>query len=205
MTPTSHAWRGFQKFPIEILNHHITLLCWLHPGMKKNKRRNFRTIATKYRSYNSAQHAQKVLRFFKSNPSRYKGSLVSAFWFMHLGYLWMPEKKALGRTVHVCVFVCLFSMGFPLLCPSLKAPFSLICCVSCPLCLPLFSSAHPITAQWLIACLASKSQCVSLCVCGEQQNGDGDWRVRGCVCVRDGNTHDCVGRGFCSCSQWPWM
>lgn len=86
---------------------------------------------------------------------------------MHLGYLWMPEKKALGRTVHVCVFVCLFSMGFPLLCPSLKAPFSLICCVSCPLCLPLFSSAHPITAQWLIACLASKSQCVSLCVCVE--------------------------------------
>lgn len=105
-------------------------------------------------------------------------------------FLCMLEQKALSTVgVNVCACVCVFSMGFPLLCPGLKAPFSLICCVSCPLCLPLFSSAHPITAQWLIACLASKRQCV-----GEKKMLTGE--IVDCVCV-------CLG--FSLHSQWPWM
>lgn len=117
-----------------------------------------------------------------------------------LGCLCAPQQNALGRPKDVCVF----SMGFPPLCSCLKAPFSLMCCVSCPLCLPLFSSAHPITAQWLIACLASKSQCLS--VCGREK-----WWQRErdcesvCVCVICEHACLCVCLGFASHSQWPWM
>lgn len=102
--------------------------------------------------------------------------------------------------VCVCVSVCVFSMGFPLLCPGLKAPFSLICCVSCPLCLLLFSSAHPITAQWLIACLASKASVyVSVYVCEREKQ----WWQREIVCMPVCVVCEHVSMGFLHIASDP--
>lgn len=101
----------------------------------------------------------------------------------------------------MCVCMSGFSMGFPLFCPCLKAPFSVICCVSCSLCLPLFSSAHPITVQWLIACLASKSQCAGVCVC-QRERKKGDWEEILCVYVHLFLSKDLR---FSSYSKWPRM
>lgn len=38
MKPTCHAWRGFQEFPIEILNHHVALLRRLHPEEREGSK-----------------------------------------------------------------------------------------------------------------------------------------------------------------------
>lgn len=97
---------------------------------------------------------------FHNRPSTLNGCLLCLFVYACLRN--MPE---VGLFTCVCLCVCVFSMVFPPLCLDLKAPFSVICQVSCPLCLAPLSSAHPITAQWLIACLASKKQCVCVCVC----------------------------------------
>ena len=161
-TPTCHAWRGFQEFPIEILDHHITLLRWLHPEQERKRERKI----------NGGLLEDNQLFLLQFNVhKRYWGFMKQRADVSHIAAdtLNTCPFMCLCTSVLVCVCVCVFSMGFPLLCPCLKAPFILICCVSCPLCLPPFSSAHPITAQWLIACLASKSQCVWLCVWGGRE------------------------------------
>lgn len=163
MKPTCHAWRGFQEFPIEILNHHVALLRRLHPEEREGSK------SANWGDWSNV----KILSS--------KRCLNMSFLCLCLPiHIWSKMTRT-GVCV-LCVLcvlcVCAFSMGFPLLCPALKAPFSMICCVSCPLCLPLFSCAHPITAQWLIACLASKSQLAW----GRKKCWRGDSR-RWCVCV----------------------
>lgn len=169
----------------------------LTPSWDKDKEGELQDNCYKGQKLQINMHMQ-VIRAHINAVKCNKCLLVYAAWLSTNAW-----ENALGRLVHVCVFVSVFygvssplsqfksSIQSDLLCvmSSLSAPIQL--------CSPNHSS--------MTNCLLGKQKpvCQSACMCVEEQNGGRRGRL--CVCL--GCEHAClsVSHGFSSYSQWPWM